>query len=178
MCKSISKSWGRDGDCPGSKDGRHSYSHNHWAYYNFKDEQEERYWRSEHVDETNKMYWRHYEFMSLPCVYCGAYSPIRCQNMFGGPESRPCSSDQIKNYHPDDGELPEIFGTYSENGWFYIFFKETMSDSLDGQETFRVGPPSSKEQHSRVNTIWSQVTTGVLERVGNILWFHSNKSAD
>lgn len=130
----IFKNWrGRTG-CPKSADGRH------WAYYVFQDEEEQEYWLKERIDETNRCWWRHYEFMSLPCQKCGAYSPLRCANQFsnnidGSYNEKSCSKEEIVDYRPDD-ELPDTISRYKESGWTYHFFKETLSDSLCGQETF------------------------------------------
>lgn len=125
--KTISKYWGKcnNDDC-------------HWAHYVFADEDEQDYWLSEHIDEEKKTYWRHYEFMSIPCATCGAYSPLRASDIFcGGKTENVCSKDQIIDYHLDE-IWPDNIVIYKENGWVYRFFKKTLSDSLCGQETFRL----------------------------------------
>ena len=132
----IFKNWrGRTG-CPKSADGRH------WAYYVFQDEEEQEYWLKERIDETNRCWWRHYEFMSFPCQKCGAYSPLRCANQFsnnidGCYDEKSCLKEEIVNHRPDD-VLPNTIRRHKESGWTYYFFVETLSDSLCGQETFRL----------------------------------------
>lgn len=130
----ITKDWIGAKPCQKCSDGRH------WAKYVFENEIDEKYWRDEHVDHKNRAYWRHHDFMSIPCQYCGEYSPLRAAICFlSGRDSKigGCSKNDIINYRPDN-ELPNILAYYSENGWSYIFFKETLSDSMCGQETFRL----------------------------------------
>lgn len=126
----IAKTWG---------DENEHGSSGHWAYYSFKNDEEQKYWNEEHRDDINKMYWRHYDFMSIPCAKCGKYSSLRASTSFLGNYSHPesCSKEQIKDFHPNE-EMPDNLMTWRENGWFYIFFKETLSDSLEGQGTFKL----------------------------------------
>ncbi len=129
----ISKSWGGTSFtkfCRKYKDGRH------WAFYAFDGDKS--YWLDEHTDEENKAIWRHHEFMSIPCR-CGVYSPLRASTQFHGgmDENDSCAVDSIIDYHPD-GNLPDTLAYYRENGWTYIYFRKTLSDSLDGQQTFRL----------------------------------------
>lgn len=129
----IIKYWGKG--CCGKNNGEF-----HWAYYVFEDEAEKQYWTEEHKDEINRAYWRHYGFMSMPCHYCGVYSPLRCGDMFSSGRDyseKACKKEDIINYRPGSA-LPDTLAYYTENGWSYIYFKETLSDSLDGQETFRL----------------------------------------
>ncbi len=130
----ILKNWRSRGGCSKSRDGRH------WARYVFQGEEEQEYWLKERIDEANNCWWRHYEFMSIPCSKCGAYSPLRCDNQFstnlnGELDKKSCSPEKIIDYHPDD-VLPDTILRYKEKGWSYYFFVETLSDSLCGQETF------------------------------------------
>ena len=141
----IFKNWrGRTG-CPKSPNGRH------WAYYVFQDEEEQESWLKERIDEANNCWWRHYEFMSIPCSKCGAYSPLRCANQFsnnidGSYDKKSCLKKKIIDYRPDE-ELPDTIMRYNERGWTYYFFKETLSDSLCGQETFTLkSMPEQKEK--------------------------------
>lgn len=125
----ISKCWGK---CKESDDL-------HWAFYTFLDESDEAYWRDEHIDEENSLYWRHYEFMSIPCGYCGAYSPLRAPTSFHtSKQAAPsCQKEDIIDYHPGD-KLPDNLAYHREKGWIYVYFKDTLSDSPCGQETFRL----------------------------------------
>ncbi len=76
--------------------------------------------------------------MSIPCAYCGAFSPLRCSNQFSSISSELLdSSEDIINYRPKSN-FPNNLAYYSENGWTYVYFRETLSDSLCGQETFRL----------------------------------------
>lgn len=123
----ILKAWGH---CPENGGDLH------WARYVFQDDKE--YWCKERIDEERNCWWRHYEFMSLPCAKCGAYSPLRCSNMFSTNNGyKSCDPDEIIDYRPTDS-LPDTIGRYREKGFYYYFFKETLSDSLCGQETFRL----------------------------------------
>lgn len=123
----------------------HGFS-SHWAYYTFEDLDDQKYWKEEHRDDVNKFYWRHHDFMSIPCFVCGKYSPLRAStNFLGGYASRSCDKKQIMDFHPNE-EMPDNLMTWRENGWFYIFFKETLSDSLDGQETFTLSRMPNDEE--------------------------------
>ena len=124
----IAKIWGQ---CPRNK------GEVHWAFYIFQDEEDRKYWKDEHYDERGKFYYRHNDFMSIPCTACGTYSPLRAATQFCSSGNEGCKREEIINYRPGI-ELPDNLATYYENGWFYIFFKETLSDSLCGQETFRL----------------------------------------
>jgi len=130
----IMKTWRSKHECPKTLEGRH------WAYYVFQNEEEQEYWLKERIDEANNCWWRHYEFMSIPCSKCGVYSPLRCANQFstnlnGEFDEKSCSKEEIIDYRPND-ELPNTIMRYNESGWTYYFFVETLSDSLCGQETF------------------------------------------
>lgn len=122
---SIAKIWA------GCRDGFH------WAFYLFRDKGDRDYWTREYYDKLNGLFYRHEDFMSIPCFVCGAYSPLRASTQFLTPGAKSCKLEQVVNYRPDE-KLPDILGIYRENGWVYIYFKETLSDSLCGQETFRL----------------------------------------
>jgi len=132
----ILKNWRGSMGCPKASDGRH------WAIYVFENDADREYWLTEHIDEINRRAWRHYDFMSIPCSKCGAYSPLRCDNQFstnlrGEFDEKSCDKEEIINYRPND-VLPNSIQRYKERGWTYYFFIETLSDSLCGQETFRL----------------------------------------
>jgi len=129
MTEIIIQHWGNEGDCDTGADGKH------WAFYAFRDEVDKQYWKEQHRDDKRNLYWRHRDFMSIPCHHCGAYSPLRSATMFMGLGGMSCDKNQIIDYHPDEN-LPDTLEYYSENGWTYIYFKDTLSDSLIGQETF------------------------------------------
>src|SRR3990167_717914 len=90
--ETICKVWGK---CRGRV--------SHWAYYSFASMEEMKYWTIEHRDDKHRMYWRHHDFMSIPCARCGAYSPLRAQTSFlGGPlegDERSCDRGKIKDFH-------------------------------------------------------------------------------
>jgi hypothetical protein len=130
----LCKSWGT---CDKS-DPLHSC---HWAYLPILDQEQADYWLTEHRDDERRMYWRHHEFVSLPCIFCGQMSPLRAQECFaiwslGRHNENPMPTHYV-DHHPDE-TWPDCLGTYSENGWFYIYFKHTLSDSVDGHPTFRL----------------------------------------
>ena len=126
--KTIAKVW------KGCSKSKHN---DHWAYYCFHNDEERGYWVDEHYDEGNRCYYRHYDFMSIPCSVCGAYSPLRADTYFLSGAWEGCSIDDVINYRPTD-KLPDDLAYHRENGWSYIYFKTTLSDSLCGQETFRL----------------------------------------
>lgn len=133
--KSIIKYWGNEGSCIFNPNDYHTF---HWAFYNFADMKDGQYWREEHKDNINKVFWQQYTFMSIPCAYCGVYSPLRCSNQFSSELSKLSSEKKdIINYR-SGSDLSNDLAYYNENGWTYIYFRETLSDSLCGQETFRL----------------------------------------
>lgn len=147
----IIKTWGK-GKCSGPNDARH------WAYYIFQDDDEKAYWITERIDGEHNCWWRHWTFMSLPCSRCGAYSPLRCDTSFstnidGESDGLSCAKEEVVDHRPDDA-LPDSIGRYKENGFVYYFFKETLSDSLCGQETFRLKemPDEMEEKKAKATT--------------------------
>lgn len=127
----ILKNWGK---CKYNK-----YNEVHWAYFVCRTAEEVDYWTRERIDEEKKLYWRHYEFLEIPCVECGALSPLRSSQSFTS-ESKEIKYKHPKkwhDYHPEE-TWPEELEHVNINGWCYTYFKKTMSDSLHGQETFKL----------------------------------------
>lgn len=128
-------SWGKT--CPNPVEkifGRSS----HWAYLYVDTQAFYDYLSIEHQDDAQGICWRHSDYLSVPCDYCGAQSPLRAQmSTLPGREAR--GSGKYVDYHPGD-EWPKDIVVWKERGWVYEFFRDTLSDSRFGQETFTVDP--------------------------------------
>ena len=124
--------WGNEDSCPGSDNNRH-------MGYIVVDKQEE-YDRLTKEHYNGKSWWTRRDLMSVACATCGKMSPLRCDNSGSShcKDKPPHVTGKIIDYAPD-GKFPhDLIDEVSENGWYYRFFRANGTDSMFGEETFRV----------------------------------------